>query len=248
MSLTIAISYPTSLYSRVLHDDEANDGKQRIGFPEVYPLYWKDFVPLGSDWQWFWFRQLIHAYTGFVHWDEKRLSATELNTLKGKWASLTKSAEAFTNYHGTDTCHDYIRNVNTGAEIPKQGAITCCGNVVKVIGEPTGKGTPIETLDGLKPPPDIAKVNRLTTPWLIFLATNVPANKTDPKNWKPIILSDGRYRVDPFPQLPNVPVPLRTNGNKSDSTYMRDGINYAVNYITTSRLIKVIGIPSPYVI
>ena len=100
--------------------------------------------------------------------------------------------------------------------------------------------TPIETLDGSKPPPSIEKVNRLTTPALIFCATNV----------SPVVLPDGRYRVDPFPQLAprDTLVCLRTHG-KETKTYMRDGVNYAVNYIISSRLKMVsgIGLPSPYV-
>lgn len=233
---------PLPVYHRVLHDQEAKDGKWRVGYPEVWPLHLSRYCDLTEAWQRYWFALLIHSYTRFTHWDETRLTKAEMTMLKGKWASLTKSTEAFTNFQGTNKYEDYIRNVNMGTGLPGQEPIICCGNVARALGEPVRLSgvlkTPIETLDGSKPPPPIERVNRLTTPWLIFCATNA----------SPGYLPDGRQRVDPFPQLAprDTLVPLRTHGADADR-YARDGVNCAVNYITTSRLRAVVGVPSPYV-
>lgn len=248
-------------YKFIQHDDLAKDEKgQRIRAPEVYPLYLVEYTKLTEAWQWFWFRVgLVHPYTGYQHWDETRLTIPELDRLKQEWKSLTHAAKAFTNNFGTDNCHDYI-NGNDLPGLPEQGAITCCGNIVRVIGEPTHKGTPIETLDGTKPPPPIEKVNRITRPDLIFCATNVPGVKISGIEYPLIVdsgVNKGRVKVDPFPNLADIHtslsddscVPLRTNGNKSDRTYTRDGVYYAVNYIKTSRLVPIEGnhVPIPYV-
>lgn len=248
------IILPDGKFAFINHDDLANDDKLRIGMPEVMPLYWVEYYELTSAWQWFWFRQLVHSFTNYKHWDENKLTAGELSFLKLEWKSLTHGAKAFTNNAGTDVFRDYIRNVNLGEDNPKQGAITTCGNVVKIIGNPTNKGTPIETLDGSKSPPPIEKVNRLTAPWLIFCATNVAANKEDGYgNWKPIIVINNgipRHKVDPFPNLApkDTLVPLVSNGNKVDLKYTINGVNLCRNYIRTSRLISVSGeVPTPYV-
>jgi|SRR5688572_21060541 len=232
-------------YIRVKHDFEAKDDRWRIGMPAVFPLYFSKYCDLTKEWQEFWFAQLIYEYTGRVHWDKSILSKVELEMLKGKWRSLTKSSEAFTNFRGTNNNKDYI-TPNYIIGMAGQEPLICTGAVVKVLGpEKRLSGeykTPIETLDGNRPPPDVSKVNRLKTPHLIFAATNNPADKTDPKNWKRIQLPDGRYRVDPFPHLAtfkkDTPVPLRTNGKETE-TYSRDGVHYAINFIRTSRLIEV---------
>src|SRR3990167_6819824 len=244
LELPGGIPLPAGEFARVLHDDEAMDDKgQRIRAPEVWPLYEVSYTPLTEAWQWFWFRQLIHSYTGFRHWDETLLTQAELDTLKGKWRSLTKGTEAFTNNHGTETYRDYISNRNLGAGLPSQGAITCCGNVVKIVGGATAKGTPIWTLDGTKPPPPIERVNRLTTPWLIFCAVNIPGYVENRVEYPLYVTVNGvrRVKADPFPQLEtfgrDTLVQLRSNGNKTGITYQRDGINYAVNFIKSSRLV-----------
>src|SRR3990172_4518270 len=79
---------------RVIHDQEAKDGLQRIGLPEVYPMH------------------------------------------KSRYCDLTKATEAFTNKKGTETFEDYIRGVNMGTGLPGQEPLICCGNMVKVLGEP----------------------------------------------------------------------------------------------------------------
>ena len=259
------IYLPPGTFRQIEHDQEAKDGLQRIGMPEVYPLHLSQYCELTEAWQWFWFRQLIHSYTGYQHWDETRLSATELSALKAKWRSLTKKSEAFTNFKGTDIFKDYI-TPNNLAGLPGQEPLDCCGNIVKVLSVGVRLAgemkTPIETLDGSKPPPPISKINRLTAPHLIFCATNVAADKSDPKNWKTFTLPDGRDRVDPFPHLGSrdTLVCLRTNDKEANDlkakgtvlvagTYTRDGVNYAVNYILSSRLKVFSGtrVPRAYV-
>lgn len=247
---------PNGIHKFINHDDIANDFKgQRIRAPEVWPLYWVEYTDLTHDWQWYWFRVgLVHPYTGYEHWDEMRLELWQRVMLFSEWSSLTHGAKAFTNNTGTDIYKDYINVKNMSKSLPKQGAITCCGNIVRVIGNPTFRGTPIETLDGTKPPPPIEKVNRLTRPDLIFCAVNIPGIKIGGVEY-PIMVGD-RVVADPFPNVTDLPlhksidtlVPLRTNGNKSDLRYTRDGVNYARNYITTSRLVPTSGVvPHPYV-
>lgn len=248
----VGIPLPPGNIMLVDHDHEAKDGQQRVGYPEGWPLHLSQYSDLTEAWQWFWFRQLIHSFTGFAHWDETRFSRAELNMLKGKWESLTKTKEAFTNFKGTDLYADYI-NQNGLDGLPGQAALTCCGNIVKVLGGPYRLGgktlMKIETLDGNRPPPPIEKINRLRAPHVIFCATNVAAWRNERNIPFPFILDDGTYRVDPFPQLDprDTLVPLRTNG-KETVTYQRDGVWYAENYILASRLKPVTGmvVPSPY--
>lgn len=249
------LALPPGNYARILHDDEVDDGKVRIGMPEVIPLYIVEYTDLTEARQWFWFRQLIHGLTGYEHWDERRLSPGMLSDLKREWASLTHERKAFTNNLGTDNCTDYINKEKRDC-IPKQGAIYTAGNIVKILGPATSRGVPIETLDGTKPPPPIEKVNRLKTPWLIFCATNVAADKTlGYGNWKPIINSEGRHVVNPFPNITDIPghrsrdtlVPIFSNGRKTGDTYSVDGVNYAVNWIPERRLRTIKTLASPYI-
>lgn len=253
----VGIPLPTGNFSFVSHDQPANDGLQRIGYPEVWPLVKSQYCDLDEAWQWFWFRQLIHSRTGYLHWNEYNLTAVQMDALKTAWRGITKASEAFTNFKGTNDHEDFISGRNEGMGLPGQEPIICCGNIVKVLGGPYRMGgqsvMKIETLDGNRPPPSITKVNRLKTPHLVFCATNVAADKggfRDSSKWKPIILPDGSYQVDPFHHLggKDVPVVLRTNGKETE-TYERDGVWYAVNYITASRLkpVKGLVVPSPYV-
>jgi len=266
-------------YRAVIHDQFSDDGKDRIGMPEVWPLWLSSYSELTEAWQWYWFRVgLVHPFTGYETWDETELLSTDLDRLKAEWRSLTHSAKALTNNAGTDTARDYIshRNLSSG-DLPKQGDITFCGNVVRILGDSTGRGTPIETLDGSYPPPSIEVVNRLTRPDLLFAATNVAADKSlGAGKWKPIYFLRGgiRYeRVDPFPNVSDVPghksvdtlASLRTNGRKASSVlgnsaqYSREysmlngtkvTVRFAKNYIDTHRLATIDGnfVPTPYVL
>jgi hypothetical protein len=244
-------------FRRILHDDEAGDEKVRIGMPEVIPLYIVEYTDMTAARQWFWFRLLVHGFTGYRTWDEKTLSSTDLSALKREWRSLTHERKAFTNNLGTDNCNDYINGRTGMGCIPKQGAIYTAGNIVRVLGPATNRGVPIETLDGTKPSPPIEKVNRLLTPWLVFCATNVAANKSEGYgNWEPILTPSGRHRVDPFPNITDIStargedtlVPIFSNGRKTEETYSRDGVSYAVNWIPKHRLSeRVTTLPYPYV-
>lgn len=249
---------PEGTFKRILHDDEAKDEKVRIGMPEVIPLWIVEYTDLTAVRQFFWFRQIIHGFTGYEHWNENLLSGFDLASLKREWKSITHERKAFTNNLGTDNCKDYINNLNMTLDcIPKQGAIYTAGNIVKVLGPATSRGVPIETLDGTKLPPPLEKINRVKTPWLVFCATNVAADKTaGAGRWKPVFTESGRHRVDPFPNMSDIPthkgidvlVPIFSNGRKTGETYSRDGVSYAVNWIPEHRLSeRIYKVPNPYV-
>jgi hypothetical protein len=268
---------PGGGYKLVIHDQFSPDGKDRIGMPEVWPLYISSYSDLTSAWQWYWFRVgLVHPFTGYETWDERKLSAADFRRLKAEWSSLTHGAKAFTNNHGTEQYTNYITGERNEGGTPKQGDIITCGNIVKVLGPKERKGTPIETLDGMMPPPHPEIVNRLTRPDLLFAATNVAANKEDGYgDWKPVYFwKNGiRYeRVDPFPNMWGVPgarsidtiIPLRSNGQKAAKLFGRSAryskeytlsngtnvmVHFAKNYIDSHRLTPVEGlyVPTPYV-
>lgn len=259
------IIFPSGNFAFLQHDDLADDWKgQRIRAPEVWPFYWVEYTELTEEWQWYWFRVgLVHPYTGYRHWNEKLLADWEFKLLQSEWSSLTHGAKAFTNNFGTEKYRDYINDENQGMDNPMQGAITCCGNLFRVIGDRIARGTPIETLDGRYPPPPIEKVNRLTRPDLIFCAVNIPGKKVAGVEVPLIVESGpnkGRIKADPFPNLWDHPsskskdtlVPLRTNGAKSDYTYERDGVHYARNYISRASIKRLFPwnlriVPDPYV-
>lgn len=253
VSNNTSIPLPSGRFKLIEHDFQANDDKNRVGFPEVYPLVLSRYCDLTESWQWFWFRQLVHSFTNFQHWDERELQREDFELLKRKWKSITKGTEAFTNFRGVEKL-DYINDIDLGGN-PGQEPLHCCGNIVKVLGNDvriSGRTvTPIETLDGSKPPPLISKINRLTAPHIIFCATNVSKN----------LLSNGVYEIDPFPHLEprDTLVPVRTHGGEAvdlknrnivspAGAYVRDGVNYAVNYILSDRLMDFSGstVPRPY--
>lgn len=254
----------TGTYKFIEHDDIAQDDDgQRIRAPEVKPLYWVEYSPLTLEWQEFWFLTgLVHPYSGFQHMDINRLERWELDRLKAEWRSLTHGAKAFTNNHGTEEYRDYISERNLTKDLPSQGAITCAGNILKIMGSRVSKGYPVLTLNGMKPPPDPNLVNRITHPELFFCATNVPGYTSGGKEF-PIIVESGknagRIKVDPFPNLDDIPtsksvdtiVPLRSNGNKVAETFTENGIHFAINYanFTEKRIVNFEGriVPTPYV-
>lgn len=271
------ILLPSGNIKVVIHDQFSSDDKNRLGQPEVWPLYLSSYTDLTKDWQWFWFRTgLVHPFTGYETWDETKLTWNDLMRLKSEWASLTHQAKAFTNNFGTDNGKDYINNKNMNLQTPKQGDILACGNIVLATGSATNQGTPIETFDGTYGPPPIELFNRLLHPELFFSATNVAADKSLGANkWRPIYFwKEGiRYEcVDPFPNVWGVPnskgidtiVPLRSNGRKARTLWggsaqysreytLQNGskvvVHFSRNYIDSHRLDDVEGIyvPSPYV-
>src|SRR5574341_581665 len=78
-----------SMYRRVLHDFEVfgvyPGEKQRIRLPETVKTYDDHFVSLDRDWQWYWFRLLVHSFTSYQTWDERALTGIELAYLKNAW-------------------------------------------------------------------------------------------------------------------------------------------------------------------
>lgn len=211
-----------SQYRQVKHDFEVagiEGEKQRIRLPETIKTLDDHFVGMSEAWQWYWFRLLVHSYTGYRHWNEKLLTSTELKYVKSAFRSLTDNERALTNGHGSGNCTDYINGDIRDCGMAIE-TLTMGGNVVQVIDSPVVKAgleyLQVATLDGLKNPPDIAVVNRLTRPDLVHVATNVSA---DPMN------------VDPFPQLAGRDVPFPF-------------VSKRVNYIRTRRL-KTISVYPP---
>ena len=189
-----------SMYRQVKHDFEVagiEGEKQRIRLPETVKTLDDHFVSLNENWQWYWFRLLIHSYTGYRHWDEKRLTSGELDYVKRAWRSLMDIERALTNGHGAGKNADYINRENLDQPDMAYETLTMGGNVIHVLNDPVNKNGvlyyPIETINGLISPPDIAVVNRITRPDLIHVCTNVSA---DP------------MRVNPFPQLGGKDVPF----------------------------------------
>lgn len=210
------------MFRQVKHDFEVfgqyEGEKQRIQLPETVKMYEDYWCDLNEDWQWYWFRLLIHSWSGYRFWDEHRLTGTELRTLKSAWRSLMDNERALTNGHGAGNCADYINGENLGGCQMAEETLTMGGNVVRVVGAPVVMSgleyMPVETLNPRNLPPDIAVVNRLTRPDLIHVCTNV---------------ADIPQEVDPFPQLGgrDVPFPfvskrqnwIRTRRLKEITTY-----------------------------
>lgn len=119
--------------------------KNDRGWPEMVPLRPRVGVKLTEELQWFWFKQLILSYYG--HSDFNRLSAAQKEFIREAWRGLTKGHTAFCNGKGTDTCWDYIRDVNRNAELPVLWENTCGGSVVELhSAEPYSKGYKVKML------------------------------------------------------------------------------------------------------
>ena len=104
--------------------------KNKQGWPEMVPFEPRIGVKLTEELQWFWFRQLILSYFGHVEFD--RLTPAEREYIKNAWRGLTKGHTAFCNGKGTDTCRDFIRDVNRNKELPVLWENTCGGSTVQL--------------------------------------------------------------------------------------------------------------------
>jgi hypothetical protein len=129
---------------RGLFDDRdklANDK----GWPEMVPFDPRVGVKLTERLQWFWFRQLLLSYFGDTSFE--MLNAAQKAFSKDAWTGLTKGHTAFTNGRGTDTCWDYIRNLNKGSELPVLWENTCGGSLLELTSVvPYSKGYRVKTL------------------------------------------------------------------------------------------------------
>jgi hypothetical protein len=127
----------------LLVDDDRLKNQQ--GWPEMVPFNPRVGVKLTEELQWFWFRQLVLSYKG--HTEIDRLSAADMDFMKNAWRGITKGHTAFCNNRGTDTCRDFIRNVNKNEELPVLWENTCGGSLVQLhTSEKYAKGYKVKTL------------------------------------------------------------------------------------------------------
>jgi hypothetical protein len=104
--------------------------KNNQGWPEMVPFEPRVGVKLTEELQWFWFKQLILSYFG--HTEVERLTLGEMEFMKSAWRGITKGHTAFCNNRGTDTCWDFIRDVNRNEELPVLWENTCGGTTVEL--------------------------------------------------------------------------------------------------------------------
>lgn len=207
-------AYPDGLMF-VLHDFQApqpNNYLPRVarlnhGDPECVHLDNDSYCELDMAWQEYWFALMQLA-----------APSMPLPQLKKAWRSLLWWNRAFTNYQGFDKPGDARADFINGTDLtrpnPKIETIVCGGAVVHRISDRwIHQAWPIEVLDGSKRPPDPAVVNQFTTPWLVFYATISEPSTVDPADaiaWggTPGGHPNGIFRVEGFPQLFGLPVPV----------------------------------------
>lgn len=179
--------------------------KNDKGWPEMVPTSPRIGVKLTERLQRFWFNQLMLSYFG--HTDFSLLSPTQKEFITEAWRGLTKGHTAFCNGRGTDTCWDYIRGVNEGAELPILFENTCGGNLVELYSAtPSTKGYKVKTLK--------TSEYELWKDWTFLdhrerftLATNATPFLVGTKD---TLTNTGPWKVDPMHYLggKHVPVPL----------------------------------------
>lgn len=186
--------------------------------PETIPLLNKkqQFYPLDEAWQCWWYALLLEQ-ASYKQFDDA--------TPKKSWASLTADKRAFTDKHAVQNgYYDFIQGIGKDPKKPIAiKALTTGGNLVKVL-ENNGGTLTIACLDFSQAPPKIEDV-WLNQPWLYQWATQETVEQ----------LSDGTYRVLPFPQLKpwGTPVPVGSlDGTqiiaKADVTLLENGKTYRI--------------------
>ena len=119
--------------------------KNKQGWPEMVPFKPRVGVKLTSELQWFWFKQLTLSYFG--HMEVGNLRPNEMEFMQNAWRGITKGHTAFCNNKGTDTCHDFIRDVNRNNDVPVLWENTCGGTTVELNSrEAYAKGHKVKTL------------------------------------------------------------------------------------------------------
>jgi hypothetical protein len=171
---------------------------KHIGYPETIKGFTNHKIPMGKEYQRFWFDLLLEFSPPVLR--------ANLPELKNRWRKLTSGHLAFTNGFGSDTHADYINGTNLGVEPMRQETITLNRNIVKSAGSPFSYGgelyLPTVTIDRDKPPPLVADVKGKR--WLIHRALVIRSNQ----------LADGTYMENPFDHLDgnDVPVPWQSRG------------------------------------
>ena len=132
-------SVPRSLF------EDKDRLKNQQGWPEMVPFEPRVGVKLTEELQWFWFKQLVLSYFG--HADFGKLTPQEMEFIKNAWRGITKGHTAFCNDKGTDTCWDFIRNINRNKDLPVLWENTCGGSTVQLSSkEIYAKGHKVRTL------------------------------------------------------------------------------------------------------
>jgi len=182
--------------------------KNERGWPEMVPFKPRVGVKLTEPLQWFWFKQLILSYFG--HSDFAKLTPKEKEFIKEAWRGITKGHTAFCNGRGTDTCWDYIRGVNEGAELPILFENTCGGSLVELhSADKYTKGYKVKTLRTS----DYEQWQNWTFldhPQFFTFGTNATPFLAGTKD---TFTTTGPWKVDPMHYLDgkHVPVPIISN-------------------------------------
>jgi hypothetical protein len=190
-------SVPRGLFDD--HDKLKNDQ----GWPEIVPLKPRAGVRLTEELQWFWFKQLVLSHFG--HRDFEKLTPQEMDLVKNAWRGLTKGHTAFTNGRGTDSCWDFIRDVNRNAELPVLWENTCGGSLLELNSDQTyAKGYKVKTLCTA----DYEQWKDWTFrdhPQFFTFATNATPFLVGTKD---TVTTQGPWKVDPMHYLDGKPVPV----------------------------------------
>jgi hypothetical protein len=205
--------YQTSAYFRadwgysvprgLLEDDDRLRNRQ--GWPEMVPFEPRIGVRLTRELQWFWFKQLVLSYFG--HTDASILNPDEMDFMKNAWRGITKGHTAFCNHKGTDTCWDFIRDVNRNKDLPVLWENTCGGTTIELNSRETyTKGFKVKTLR--------TSDYQLWKDWTFLdhpqfftLGTNATPFKAGTRD---TFTKQGPWKVDPMHYLDgkHVPVPI----------------------------------------
>jgi len=179
--------------------------KNEQGWPEMVPFEPRVGVKLTEELQWFWFGQLVLSYFG--HRDFGKLSPEEMEFIKNAWRGITKGHTAFCNDKGTDTCWDFIRNVNKNQGLPFLWENTCGGSTVQLSSvDIRAKGYKVKTLRVS----DYEKWKNWTFldhPYFFSFGTNATPFLTGTRD---TFTMQGPWKVDPMHYLDgkHIPVPI----------------------------------------
>jgi hypothetical protein len=150
-------------FVRVLHELELAANLPHTtppGRPEVRALFPNHYVKFGKFWQWL--SEDMNPYCS-----------------PGNWTAIYHNNLWITNDQGYGEASDPRANFVTGedmtAELPRVEALTCGGNVLRVLGE-TAAGYVIETLDWTAPAPSLEWIE--ARPWLVTTAVNMGRDGT----------------------------------------------------------------------
>ena len=179
--------------------------KNDQGWPEMVPFEPRVGVKLTEELQWFWFKQLVLSYFGYT--DFQKLTPMERVFIENAWRGITKGHTAFCNDKGTDTCWDFIRNVNKNKDLPVLWENTCGGSTVQLSSaDIRAKGYKVKTLRVS----DYEKWKNWTFldhPQFFTFGTNSTPYLTGTKN---TFTTKGPWKVDPMHYLDgkHIPVPI----------------------------------------